>query len=83
MNIVLASANRGKIAEFSAMFKSPIIPFYELIGDLEIIEDGTTFAQNALIKARAIYERLDSDAIVVADDSGISIDALDGKPGIY
>jgi XTP/dITP diphosphohydrolase len=50
----------------------------------EIVEDGDTFKANALIKARAVYNALgDSEAIVVADDSGISVDALDGAPGIY
>ena len=83
MRLVIASGNRGKIAEFSQMMKCTITPFYELIEEIEIVEDGATFAENALIKARAIYNRLHDDSIVIADDSGISIDALDGAPGIY
>ncbi len=83
MRLIIASANRGKIQEFSQMIEAPITPFYELIGELNIIEDGTTFAQNSLIKAREIYKRLDEDSIVIADDSGICIDALNGAPGIY
>jgi XTP/dITP diphosphohydrolase len=83
MDLIIASGNRGKIAEFSEMIESPITPFYELIGDLDIVEDGESFAENALIKARAIYQRLPKEAIVIADDSGISIDRLGGEPGIY
>jgi len=83
MRLVIASANRGKIVEFSQMMESPITPFYELIEEIEIVEDGSTFAQNALIKARAIYNYLNDDSIVISDDSGISIAALDDKPGIY
>lgn len=83
MRLVIASANRGKIKEFSAMMGVPIVPFYELIEEIEIVEDGSTFAQNALIKARQIYKQLNDDSIVIADDSGITIDALGGEPGIY
>ena len=83
MRLIIASGNRGKIAEFSRMMECTVTPFYEVIEEIEIVEDGTTFAENALIKARAIYSRLQDDSIVIADDSGISIDALDGAPGIY
>ncbi len=83
MRLVLASGNRGKIAEFSQMMESSITPFYELIEEIEIVEDGSSFAENALIKARTIYNRLHDNSIVIADDSGISIDALEGAPGIY
>lgn len=83
MRLVIASANRGKIKEFSAMMGAPIVPFYELIEEIEIVEDGSTFAQNALIKARQIYKQLNDNSIVIADDSGITIDALGGEPGIY
>ena len=83
MDIVLASGNKGKLKEFKEYIDYNIIPFKELLGDIEIEENGNSFAQNALIKAREIYNRLDKKAIVISDDSGISIDALDGKPGIY
>ncbi len=83
MRLIIASGNRGKIAEFSAMMECTITPFYEVIEEIEIVEDGTTFAENALIKARAIYNQLNDNSIVIADDSGISIDALGGAPGIY
>ncbi len=81
--IVIASGNRGKIKEFQELLNIDITPFYELLGNIEIEENGTTFAQNALIKAKEIYNKLGKEYIVISDDSGISINALSGKPGIY
>jgi len=84
MKLVLATGNRGKVREFQQMCRNEVVPFSDLIGALEIVEDGETFAQNALIKARTIYEKLESgDHIVIADDSGISLPVLEGTPGIY
>ena len=83
MQLVLASGNKGKLREFQAMSEVPIVPFGEVMESFEIVEDGETFAANALIKARAIYEKLGSDYIVISDDSGISVPALGGEPGIY
>ena len=83
MQLVLASGNKGKLREFQAMFDEPIVPFGEVMAPFEIVEDGDTFAANALIKARAIYERLGEAYIVISDDSGISVPALGGEPGIY
>ncbi len=80
--IVLASGNAHKIKEIAQM-----LPEYEIVGykemgfDFEIEEDGTTFYENALIKAKAVSEALNLPAL--ADDSGICVDALDGNPGIY
>ena len=84
MRIVLATVNRGKVREITAMFEGfDVVPYTELIAPFEIVEDGDDFKSNALIKARAVYEALaDEDAIVMADDSGISIDVLGGEPGI-
>ena len=83
MQLVLASGNRGKLREFQAMSEVPIVPFGEVMVPFEIVEDGETFAANALIKARAIHERLGAGHIVIADDSGISVPVLGGEPGIY
>lgn len=84
MKIVAASGNRGKLKEIEAFFNREILPFKDLVGDIEIVEDGTTFAQNALIKARAIFELIDKDEyIVISDDSGISVEALNFEPNIY
>ena len=83
MKIVLATSNRGKVKEFASFFGEKITPYSDIIPSFEIKEDGRTFAQNALIKARAIYEKLGSNYIVLADDSGISVPLFDGAPGIY
>lgn len=85
MKIVFASGNKHKIEEFSAILKR-YIPDLEVASMKEvgifddIVEDGTTFEENAMIKARAVAKY---GYIGVADDSGLSVDALDGAPGIY
>ncbi len=85
MKLVLATSNKGKVREIKELCKEfEVIPYTELIEPFEIIEDGDTFKENALIKARAVYKALnDEDVVVIADDSGISVDLLDGAPGIY
>jgi XTP/dITP diphosphohydrolase len=83
MQLVLASSNKGKVKEFNQLCKESIVPFSDLMESFEIIEDGHTFAQNALIKARTIYERLGSEALVISDDSGITVPVLGENPGIY
>ncbi len=85
MRIVIATSNKGKIREIKELFHDrEIFPYTDLMEAFEIIEDGDTFKDNALIKARAVYKALnDEDTVVVADDSGISVDVLDGAPGIY
>jgi XTP/dITP diphosphohydrolase len=83
--LVLATSNKGKVKEIKALCKAyEVIPYSDLIEPFEIVEDADTFKENALIKARAVYKALgDEDAVVLADDSGISVDVLDGAPGIY
>jgi len=85
MRIVLATSNKGKVREIIELLHDrEVYPYTDLMDGFEIVEDGKTFKENALIKARAVYHALgDSDAIVIADDSGISVDALGGEPGIY
>ena len=83
LKVVIASGNRGKLREFEEILDEKITPYFDILGKLEIEENGDSFAKNALIKARAIYEKLGEEYIVISDDSGISIDALGGKPGIY
>lgn len=85
MKLVLATSNKGKVKEIKALCKEfEVIPYSELMEEFEIIEDGSSFKENALIKARAVFNALNSDdVIVMADDSGISVNVLDGKPGIY
>ncbi len=85
MKLVLATSNKGKIAEIKEMYSDfEVVAYSKLIDEFEIVEDGKDFKENALIKARAVYKALgDEKAIVIADDSGISVDVLDGAPGIY
>ncbi len=85
MKLVLATSNKGKVREIKALCSEyEVVPYSELIEEFEIIEDGETFKENALIKARAVFEVLnDENVIVIADDSGISVDVLNGGPGIY
>lgn len=83
--IVLASNNQGKLAEFQQLFiKSnlslQIIPQGEL-GITDAVEDGLSFVENALIKAR--HASRASGLPAIADDSGLCVPILDGKPGIY
>jgi len=88
MKLVLATGNKGKLREFKQMCKDEVVPFSDILGAFEIVEDGDTFAANALIKARTIYEKLgaknpSTDYLVIADDSGISLPLLGGAPSIY
>ena len=85
MKLVLATSNKGKVREIKAMCEEyEVVPYSELIQEFEIVEDGKTFKENALIKARAVFKALDdANVVVMADDSGISVDVLGGKPGIY
>jgi XTP/dITP diphosphohydrolase len=85
LKLVLATSNKGKVREIQALCKNyEVLPYGELIEEFDIVEDANTFKENALIKARAVYKALnDEDVVVMADDSGISVDVLDGAPGIY
>ena len=84
MEIVIATKNKGKVREISHFFKDTDISFKSL-NDYpeipEIIEDGNTFEENAIIKAKTTAEILDKT--VIADDSGLQVDYLNGRPGVY
>ena len=82
--IVFATGNAGKMKEVSMILKDlglPVVSMKEAGIEADIVEDGTTFAENAEIKARAVYEQCHD--IVLADDSGLEIDHLNKEPGIY
>ncbi len=83
--LVLATSNKGKVREIKELCQHyEVVAYTELIDEFEIVEDADTFKENALIKARAVYKALgDEEAVVLADDSGISVDVLGGAPGIY
>jgi XTP/dITP diphosphohydrolase len=80
--IVLASSNAGKVREFAKLFPANVhVVSLRELGLESPNETGTTFAENAAIKAREIS--LLTDSVVVADDSGLEVDALGGEPGVY
>ena len=79
--IVFATSNAGKMREIREILKdlgAEILSMKEAGVDVDIVEDGDTFAANALIKAKAVWEK--TGGIVLADDSGLVIDALNGVP---
>lgn len=88
--IIFATGNEGKMKEIREILdgltflgeKVQILSMKEAGIDMDIIEDGTTFEENAMIKARAVAGAA-KEAIVLADDSGLVIDYLNGEPGIY
>jgi len=82
-DIVFATRNAGKIKEVKKFFANSFFNILSLddVGvDINVIEDGTTFEENAAKKAREICRACEK--IVIADDSGLMIDALDGAPGV-
>ncbi|MDL0088622.1 non-canonical purine NTP pyrophosphatase [Campylobacter gastrosuis] len=89
MKIVLATSNQDKVKEIKEFLKGyEIYALSEILTPFEIIENGTSFKQNALIKSRAVYEKikamgLGDEFIALSDDSGISVNVLNGRPGIY
>ena len=83
--LILATSNKDKAREIAEILDGTpfvVTTMKEEGFDPEIIEDGKTFEENALIKARTVHA-LAKGAYVMADDSGLCIDALDGAPGIY
>ena len=98
IRIILATSNRGKQIEIEAFLNSSnekekqkfeVLAYSDLIEPFEIEETGKTFKENAIIKAEAVFEELrkkfpsDNKLIVIADDSGISIEALNNEPNIF
>ena len=85
--IILASSNEHKIKEFKEMFPNDkILSLLDINYHNDIEETGKTFFENALIKAKTIHLFLKSkniNASVIADDSGLCVDALNGLPGVY
>ena len=82
MKIYLASGNKNKKREMAQILSNHeiVTPADEGI-DFNPVEDGKTFYENSIIKAKALYDIVHSP--VIADDSGICVDALEGIPGIY
>ena len=88
--LILASNNKKKIKELKEILNNLPIEIKSLAEeniDIEVEEDGSTFEENAKKKAQEIYEFLvnrgEKDFLVLADDSGLAVDYLNGEPGIY
>lgn len=82
--IIFATGNAGKMREIRLILGDlgcEILSMKEAGADLEIVEDGESFAENAEIKAKAVWDC--TGDIVLADDSGLVVDYLNGEPGIY
>lgn len=82
--IIFATTNENKVREVNMMLQDCDIEIYTMKEagiDIDIIENGTTFEENAIIKAKAIMEM--TGEIALADDSGLEVDYMDGAPGIY
>lgn len=82
--VVIATKNKGKAKDFEAIFAPlgfEVLTLFDVAPDMDIEETGTTFEENAILKAEAVAKRL--NAFVIADDSGLQIDALNGEPGVY
>lgn len=81
MEFILASGNAHKASEFAELFDPKIIKVMSAPSKLEVIEDGNSYFENALIKARAYYNQF--KVPVLADDSGLNVEALIGEMGIH
>lgn len=84
MKFVIATHNNHKVTEFKRILEPlgvEVISQKDAGFDVEVVEDGTTFAENAKLKALSVSRA--GNCVAIADDSGICIDAFDGGPGIY
>ena len=82
--VIFTTGNKGKMNEIRQILSDmdlELLSMKEAGIDIEIVEDGSSFEENAIIKAKAVAAC--TDAIVLADDSGLEIDYLNGEPGIY
>jgi XTP/dITP diphosphohydrolase len=83
LKIIFASQNLGKVKEVKAIFNNShfeIISLYDLGNKIDIEETGLTFSENAWLKAKAVYDIYNEPTL--ADDSGLMIEQLDGRPGV-
>ncbi len=82
--VVIATKNAGKVREFASLFEKydlQVKSLHDFPYIEEVEETGTTFEENAILKAESLCKQLGE--IVIADDSGLMIDALNGKPGVH
>jgi XTP/dITP diphosphohydrolase len=84
LKVIFASRNKGKIKEVNDILSDKgfeIISLWDLNDDEDIIEDGITFEENAIIKATQVFNKYKLP--VIADDSGLAVDQLNGQPGVH
>lgn len=85
MDLLIATQNQGKLREYRRILADSELNIIGLadvgLGDLDVEETGMTFEENAILKAKAYAEA--SGKLVLADDSGLVVDALNGEPGVY
>lgn len=82
--LIFASGNKGKIKEVKALFEGSgyeVVSPYDLGNPVDVEETGKTFYENSLIKAKAVYDIYKLP--VIADDSGLEVEQLNGEPGVY
>lgn len=82
--VVIATKNKGKARDFEAIFAPlgyEVLTLFDVAPSMDIEETGTTFEENAILKAEALAK--DLGQLVIADDSGLEVDALNGEPGVY
>ncbi len=82
--VLIATNNLGKVKDFEALFTPlgiTVLSLHDIPEDVDVEETGTTFEENAILKAETVSKLLGK--IVIADDSGLEIDALEGAPGVY
>jgi len=82
--LVLATRNKGKMEEFRKLLKEyfqSVVSIADVRPGLEVRETGESFRENALIKARRVFQ--ETGAPTLADDSGLEVEALDGRPGVH
>ena len=80
---MIASKNKGKLKEYEAMLKPLKFELFSLFDfpELNIIESGATFEENALLKAKSLRRK--TKEMIIADDSGLEVEALNNKPGVF
>lgn len=82
--VVIATKNKGKAKDFEVIFGPlgyEVVTMFDVAPEMEIEETGTTFEENAILKAETLAKALQT--LVIADDSGLAVDALHGEPGVF
>lgn len=82
--VLIATNNKGKAKDFEVLFRPlgiDVLTLQDIDQSIDVEETGTTFVENAVLKAETVAKMLGK--VVIADDSGLEVDALNGEPGVY